>query len=188
MSILNALKFRSPSFEDLIRPHLKGMYYQAYRFLKDQSDAEDLVQDFTLRLYKNKANLHEIEHLRSWLYKGLYRQFLNFIRNNTHNPLNNRDNTEDNDVESSVYHEYSPELLTEQEMELSRVEDALAKLSQNHHHLIIMHDIEGFTLAEIAEIMDTPIGTLKSRLHRARANLKNKLVMEPISPNQCVKS
>jgi len=188
MSILNALKSRSPSFEDLIRPHLKGMYYQAYRFLKNQSDAEDLVQDFTLRLYKNKAKLHEIDHLRSWLYKGLYRQFLNYIRDNTHNPLNNRDDTEDNDLESSVHHDYSPELLTEQEMELSRVEDALDKLSQNHHHIIIMHDIEGFTLAEIAEIMDTPIGTLKSRLHRARANLKYKLVMEPISPNQCVKS
>jgi len=188
MSILNALKIRRPSFEDLIQPHLKGMYYQAYRLLKNQSDAEDLVQDFTLRLYKNKAKLHEVEHLQSWLYKGLYRQFLNFIRDNNNNPLNNRDDTEDNDLESSAYHGYSPELLTEQEMELSRVENALSELSQNHHHIIIMHDIEGFTLAEVAEIMDTPIGTLKSRLHRARANLKHKLVMEPLSPNQCVKS
>jgi len=188
MSILSTFKSRNTSFEDIIRPHLKEMYYQAFRLLKDQSDAEDLVQDFVLRLYKKQAKLHDIEHLRSWLYKGLYRQFLNFIRDNKNNPLNNVDDNEDDGVESFAGRSLSPELLTEQEMERQRVQVTLSELTPIHHHIILMHDIEGFTLVEIASILDCPLGTLKSRLHRARENLKDKLMMEPISKNQCVKS
>ena len=174
MGIFNGLKSWSKSFDALIRPHLKDMYYQAYRLLNNQSDAEDLVQDFVLKLYKNKPKLHEVEHLRSWLYKGLYRQFLNHIRNESRNPLNSRD-YEDDELDEVSHHNPSPELLTEREIEIEYVQKALTELSPNHREIIIMHDIEGFSMIEIGDFMDCPVGTVKSRLHRARENLKQQL-------------
>lgn len=188
MNIQNPFKTRKKSFEALIQPHLTPMYYQAYRLLHNQADAEDLVHDFVLRLYANNTKISNIENLRIWLYKGLYRQFLNHLRAKSRNPMGYLDDQESDEIETTYQHELSPEFLMHQDADINQANAALQTLPQHHHDIILMHDIEGFTLSEISNVLDCPVGTLKSRLHRARNSLKNHLMMEPFTQNQCVKS
>jgi len=188
MNILKGFKSRKSLFEKLIKHRLNELYSQAYRLLGNRTQAEDLVQDFVLRLYKNNIDLSKYDNLRAWLYKGLYRQFLNHLRTNNRTPFGYLDDEQSNAIDNTCLHHDSPEYIAELHSEVNQIQIALQKLNTDHRDLIIMHDIEGFTLPELVEIVAVPLGTLKSRLHRARNTLKNELNMEPYQQQRCVKN
>src|SRR5947208_16187330 len=73
-------------FEDLLRPQVEYLYRLAWRFTGSVADAEDLVQDLLLKLYPRTRELLDIEHLRPWLAKVLYRQYIDFVREQAHPP------------------------------------------------------------------------------------------------------
>jgi RNA polymerase sigma factor (sigma-70 family) len=168
------------AFESVIRPHLGPLYRLAYRLAGRREDAEDLVQDLLTKLYARRNEFGEVEHLRSWLMRILYRLFIDQRRQRMRSPLNLVPDAPANDGESILDRlvadeEHEPAAKTERDDRQRALLDAIAKLSEDHRRVLALHDIEGYTLEEMQEMIDCPIGTLKSRLHRARARLRELL-------------
>ena len=171
ISLFSRNRSDEASFEELVMPHVEGLYRLAYHYTQNNSDAEDLVQDLLIKVYKRAEELKNIEHLRPWLAKTLYHLFIDKKRQAGRQPVDNSDHYDPNDGETA--HLATPSSSGPQRQDLIRdIEYGLSLLSEDHRHLIVMHDIESYTLEELSEILDTPVGTLKSRLHRGRANLR----------------
>lgn len=168
------------SFTELIRPHLERMYRLAFRLTGNQADAQDLVQDVMLKLYPRSKQLVAIDKIAPWLGKVIYRQFVDNKRRYVVRSLHiveNSDYSAEPDRAAAV--QVSTEDLVEAEFDINRLESAVAKLSEDHRLIINLHDVEGYTISEIAEITGVPMGTLKSRRQRARERLQGLLSEGP---------
>jgi len=171
-------------FEELVAPHVEHLYRLAYRFTGARNDAEDLVQDLLVKLYPRCGELERVEALRPWLARALYHQFIDGVRRYHADPLRNSEDPE-------VLEEFAaPRANTEQEIATEQLRDrlvtALETLNPDQRALITLHDVEGYTLTELEGILDTPLGTLKSRLHRARARMRDQLGKDddPMEPSK----
>jgi len=170
---------RQKSFEKQIRPHLTTLYQYAYRLCGHPDDAEDLVQELLMSLYSKDIDLASLERAKTWLLKSLYHQFIDFTRRQKRNPSvpNYEDETDTiNQLEDA---DPNPIQAVERDRLGEKLENALNELPIEQKMLVLLHDVEGHTLVEIAEIMETPLGTLKSRLHRTRKTLRTVLQREP---------
>lgn len=191
MSLLNIFKAPSQNrFTDSIRPHLNRMYQQAYRLTQNQDDAEDLVQEVLLRLYEKKIDLKTIEKPASWLLRSLYNQFINNYRKKSRLPIDDKESDSDEIINTIANNQKSPHQLHQDEDSLHKLQSLISELNPDQQALIALHDIEGHSLSELSEIMDLPLGTLKSRLHRARSTLREQItenyqdISEPFSINR----
>ena len=170
------------SFTALVRPHLEPLYRFAYRLTQNREDAQDLVQDVLLKLHPQADKLAEIKSIAPWLNRVLYNQFVDNQRRYAQRRMRiveHRDYSADPDIAKAE--QASTEELVEGELTITRVQAALEQLSADHQLIINLHDVEGYTLAEIAEITGIPHGTLKSRRHRARTRLQVLLDEGPAS-------
>ena len=152
----------APSFETIMRPHMDRVYRLAFRLTANQADAEDLVQDLLIKLYPRRDELSSIENLSPWLGRVLYNLFVDFVRRHPHRRFKIVD-LENSEAETAV----SPDVV-----DITPLQSALTQLSDEHRLVILMHDAEGYKLEEIHRITGVALGTLKSRLHRARARLR----------------
>ncbi len=168
-------------FEILLRPYIPYLYQLAWRFTHTQADAEDLVQDLLCKLYPRQKELEKIENLRPWLAKVLYRQYVDKLRMQSRTPIDIADSDIDNE-ETDIPVSIKPD--QEQAQLIAQIERLLPQLNDDQRLLLILHDVEGYTLNEIQNITETPVGTLKSRLNRARKKLRE--LMEPSPENQRV--
>jgi len=165
-------------FERLLRPHLKQLYRVAYRFAGNASDAEDLVQDLMIKIYHRRDELEMVEKLRPWLVRVMYHLFIDNKRRHKRSPVHLAvDNaTDDSDngglLEQIACEAGGPQDETARHLHAGHLLRALRQLSEDHRMVLTLHDIEGYTLEEMTRIVDAPLGTLKSRLHRARARLR----------------
>ena len=163
-------------FEDLVRPHVDHLYRLAFRFTGSREDAEDLVQDLLVKLYPRRDELARVERLRPWLTRVLYRQFVDQNRKRGRLRLLDPagpDGEEGSDPFDRMASEApDPETETSATLARKRLETALEQLSRDQRAVVALHDMEGYTLVELAETLEVPTGTLKSRLHRARARLR----------------
>lgn len=158
-------------FEQLLEPHFDYLYRLAYRFCDNQDDAQDLVQELLIRLYPKTADLQQVEQLRPWLTKSLYYLFIDRIRAQSRNPTA----LADQELEPEMFPTHAsadPQISLDHEASLEQVAQAFSQLSEEHRSLITLHDMEGYTLPELQTMLDVPIGTLKSRLHRGRNRLQ----------------
>lgn len=166
----------SPVFEDLILPHIDHLYKVAYRFTGTVNDAEDLVQDLLVKLYPKVNEMTKVESLRPWLVRVMYRMWVDRLRHRNRSPVDHIGDCIDIENETK---ESSPEGRPEEDLQREklqyRVQHAIDQLSEQHRIILIFHDVEGYSLNEISEILDCATGTLKSRLHRARAHLRKLL-------------
>jgi len=179
------------NFEDLMRPQVEYLYRLAWRFTGSVADAEDLVQDVLLKLYPRTRELLEIDRLRPWLAKVLYRQYVDSIRQQARSPI--ADLAADGDAEGDPFDTLpatkdGPEEHAERSAWRERIIAALEQLSPEQRAVVAMHDIEGYKLEELETILETPLGTLKSRLHRARQQLRALLPVEPFFVGERVKA
>jgi RNA polymerase sigma-70 factor (ECF subfamily) len=167
-------------FERDVLPLLPSLYGAAMRMTRNPTDAEDLVQDTYLRAYRGFAGFKEGTNLKAWLYRILTNSFINTYRKKQREPQI-VDGPEDID-EWYLYDRLggrSVETSAENEV-LDQIPDAdvkaaLESLSENFRLAVLLADVEGFSYKEIAEIMDVPIGTVMSRLHRGRKALEKAL-------------
>ena len=166
-------------FDTLVTPHMSYLYRLAYRFCGNTHDAEDLVQDLLIKLYPRYQELYDIEKLAPWLARSLYNLFIDSTRKDKRNPLHGAGEVEELKEHSS--HQQEPDESLENAQLQQQLYKALAKLNLDQRALIGLHDMEGYTLQEIEKLINTPLGTLKSRLHRARQQLREQLSMEPFS-------
>lgn len=169
---------RSKRFEAAVRPHLDRLYRYARQLTQDSARAEDLVQSLLLKLYQREQRLEELDQAGSWLARALHNLYIDEVRRHTRTPLDIAD------VDESVLEAWpgdaqqTPDALAEQRFDRDRLNAAMAQLSPQHRAVLAWHDIEGYSLEELARDGDIALGTLKSRLHRARARMRA-LLMEP---------
>lgn len=171
-------------FDHLLREHVPALYRAAYRWTGAVDRAEDLVQELLVRLYPKLDELRGLDRIKPWALRVMYRIFVDQVRRERSSPVQfGSDPPDDNEEEAQELIDLSagPAELLEQELTQERVLAAWERLSEEHRVVLSMHDIEDYSLPELAQIMDVPLGTLKSRLHRARAKLKDLLATERIS-------
>jgi RNA polymerase sigma-70 factor (ECF subfamily) len=163
---------RRQEFEALVRPHLDGLYRRAYRFTGHSQDAEDLVQELLLRLYRGPQDLRRIKELRPWLLRALHNLFVDQWRHRGRTPWGHLHPAPWDELLANEAEGGNPEQ-DAHTVELRRqVLAALYRLSRKHRALLVLHDMEGRSLPELAELLHLPLGTLKSRLFRARRKLR----------------
>ena len=171
-----ALKER---FERDVLPLLPNLYSAALRLTRNPSDAEDLVQEAYLRAFRGFSGFEEGTNLRAWMYRILTNTFINTYRKKQREPVM----VQEDDLEDWYLYDKLGETGVEPSAEaevLRRMPDedvqrALEDLPEGFRLAVLLADVEGFAYKEIAEILDIPIGTVMSRLHRGRRALEKAL-------------
>lgn len=164
-------------FENLVGPHIDHMYRLSYRFTGSREDAEDLVQDLLVKLYPRHQEIETIEKLRPWLAQVLYRLFVDRTRQDKRSVLSVVEDSMEPDDQQDT--RAGTEELVAGALTQERLQESFAVLNEDQRALLALHDIEGYTLTELVDVLDTPLGTLKSRLNRSRAKLREYLSREP---------
>jgi RNA polymerase sigma-70 factor (ECF subfamily) len=183
----NASSAPAPAEQDLVDrfdrdvlPLLPSLYGAALRMTRNPADAEDLLQETTLRAYRGFASFQEGTNLKAWLYRILTNSFINTYRKKQREPKT-VDGPEDLD-EWFLYDRLGAENVARsaeedvlQNIPDADVKDALESIPENFRMAVLLADVEGFSYKEIAEITGVPIGTVMSRLHRGRKALEKAL-------------
>ena len=172
----NSDQNRSVTFERLLRPHLDRLYRFAYRLTGSKAEAEDLFQDVLVKLFDKLDDLVKVEEPGSWVSRVLYNHFIDNRRRFARQRLVSVDEGQlpPGGIEAMPGAD-NPERNSERLDDINRLDAALNELSEEHRIVVLLHDSEGYKLKEIQEFTGDPIGTLKSRLHRARARLRELL-------------
>jgi RNA polymerase sigma-70 factor, ECF subfamily len=167
-------------FERDVMPLMNGLYSSALRMTRNPTDAEDLVQETVLRAYRGFAGFQEGTNLKAWLYRILTNSFINTYRKKQREPVTVEgpddidewylyDRLGARSVEPSAESEVLEQLPDED------VQRALETLPEGFRMAVLLADVQGFSYKEIAEMLDIPIGTVMSRLHRGRKALEKAL-------------
>ena len=161
------------SFDTLLRPHLDRLYRLAYRLAGSKPEAEDLFQDVLLKAFARLDDLLAVTEPGSWLCRVMYNHFLDNRRRFARARLVSIEESQlpGRSVES-LPGDLDPVRDAERLDNIMRLNRALAALSDEHRLVVLLHDSEGYKLEEIHQITGVPVGTIKSRLHRARARLR----------------
>jgi len=162
-------------FEALLRPHLDVLYRLAYRFTGQSADAEDLVQELMIRLYRNPQDLSQIAVLRPWLVRALHNLFIDHWRHQRRTPFGHLHPEPWDELFVNSDNGETPEREAQADDRRRRVLKALYGLGKDHRALLVLHDVEGHELPELSEFLHVPLGTLKSRLFRARRKMRDAL-------------
>ena len=167
------------AFERLVRPHFDRLYRLAWRLAGQKSQAEDLFQELLIKAYGKLDELASIDEPGSWLARVMYNLFIDerrrFARQRLHTV---EEGVMPGDGIAGVSGDEDPVRDNERRERIEALDSALAQLSEEHRIVVLLHDTEGYKLKEIQELTGTPVGTIKSRLHRARARLREILVQD----------
>ena len=170
------------TFADEAMQYAPQLYSAALRMTRNQADAEDLVQDTYLRAYRSFETFEAATNLRAWLYRILTNAFINTYRSRQRRPAE----SDLADVEDMYLYRRIGSLETaaagmsaeEQFFDVftdDAVKQALEDLPENFRLPVLLADVQGFSYKEIAEMLDIPIGTVMSRLHRGRKAMQRAL-------------
>ncbi|MCX6170372.1 MAG: sigma-70 family RNA polymerase sigma factor [Ignavibacteriales bacterium] len=168
------LQKRYVEFEKEAIPHMDSIYNYALRMTGDEDDADDLVQETFMKAFRFFDKFEKGTNCKAWLFRIMKNSFINDYRKHTKEPnkvdyddvQNFYENIKSDEVESKHY-----ELDAFSDLLDDDVSKAIEKLPEDFRTVIILNDIEGFTYEEIADFVDIPVGTVRSRLHRARKML-----------------
>jgi RNA polymerase sigma-70 factor (ECF subfamily) len=165
-----------PSFEEVVVPHLDAAFNYARWLTRNDADAEDVVQDAFMRAFRFFSSLRG-DNARAWL--------LAIVRNTWYTRLGAASRLQhgkefDDAIRDRPVLDLDPEELLMQQQDVERVRRAVDALPENFREVIVLRELEGLSYKEIAAVVDTPIGTVMSRLARARERLLP-LLREPSS-------
>ena len=170
------------NFADDAMPLMASLYSAALRMTRNPADAEDLVQETYLKAYRAYERFEEGTNLKAWMYRILTNTYINAYRKKQRRP----DESDLDDVEDLYLYRRIGGLdgatlgrsAEDELMELfgeAEVKEAVEGLPDHYRLPVLLADVEGFAYKEIAEILDVPIGTVMSRLHRGRKQLQKRL-------------
>jgi len=165
-------------FDKEFFPHIEALFNFAFHLTYNESDSNDLVQDTFLKAYRFIDSYNEGTNAKAWLFKILKNGFINNYRKRAKRPtkVDYEDIVSYHDSDDASYVQYL-DLRHEifQGMLGDEVSGAINRLPVDFRTAVLLCDIEGFTYEEMSKIIDIPIGTVRSRLHRARNMLKDEL-------------
>ncbi len=166
-------------FNDEILPHLDALYNFALRLTSDPNDAEDLVQDSIVKAFRFFSSYEKGTNAKAWLFRILKNSYINSYRKKSSKPQEidydevasfyetiRAERTNSSDLEDKMFGELIDDDLTR----------ALEEIPEDFRTVVLLCDVEDFTYEEIANMLDVPIGTIRSRLHRGRNLLKAQLM------------
>ncbi|MFZ1731703.1 MAG: sigma-70 family RNA polymerase sigma factor [Bacteroidota bacterium] len=173
-----ALRKRHLDFEREALPHMDALYNFALRMTSDPDEADDLLQETFLKAYRFFDKFEQGTNCKAWLFRIMKNSFINIYRRTSKEPAK----VDYNDVED-FYHSIRAASADPNDLEQrifsnildDDVSSALESLPEDFRTVVILCDIEGFTYEEIADFVECPIGTVRSRLHRGRKMLRVKL-------------
>jgi RNA polymerase sigma-70 factor, ECF subfamily len=169
---------RRARFEAEVLPLLDRLYSAALRYTRDPTDAEDLVQETVAKAYRSFHQYRPGTNLKAWLYRVLHTTYISMYRKAQRRP---QESLQDEIDDFSFYDQLarsgtgSAEHEVLQALTADEIKQAMADLPETFRMAVYLADVEGFAYREIAEIMDTPVGTVMSRLHRGRKALQKAL-------------
>ena len=160
---------KQQAFNEEILPHLDALYNFALRLTTDPSDSEDLVQDTIVKAFRFFDSYEKGTNAKAWLFRILKNSFINNYRRNLKKPQEvdyeevaafyenvRAERTETTDLEHLIFRDKMDD----------RFSKALSKLPEDFRTVVLLCDVDGFTYEEISNMLDVPIGTIRSRLHR----------------------
>ncbi|MEX1010972.1 MAG: sigma-70 family RNA polymerase sigma factor [Balneolaceae bacterium] len=169
---------KQQDFHEEILPHLDALYNFALRLTTEPNDAEDLVQDSIVKAYRFFSSYEKGTNAKAWLFRILKNSYINNYRRKSKKPQEvdydevatfyetiRAERTESSDLEDKMFSQLIDDDLT----------NALEDLPEDFRTVVLLCDVEEFTYEEIANMLDVPIGTIRSRLHRGRNLLKVQL-------------
>jgi RNA polymerase sigma-70 factor (ECF subfamily) len=164
---------RHITFEKLVQPHFDRLWRLAFRLTGRKAEAEDLFQELLIKAYQMLDDLVAIDAPGPWLARVMYNLFIDeqrrFARRRVH--VVDEGFLPGEGLEGLAGSD-DPVRDNERIDQLKQLDAALGQLSDEHRIIVLLHDTEGYKLKEIQDLTGTPIGTMKSRLHRARARLR----------------
>ncbi|MGV0421413.1 RNA polymerase subunit sigma [Corynebacterium sp. HMSC06D04] len=167
-------------FEEQALPLLDQLYGGAMRLTRNPQDAEDLIQETYLKAYKNFGSFKQGTNLKAWLYRIMTNTYINSYRKAKRRPAeSSADDLSDFQLYTTAGHDStgleSAEVEALKLMPDSAISEAMNDLPEDYRMVVYYADVVGLAYKEIAEIMDTPLGTVMSRLHRGRKLLRGAL-------------
>lgn len=166
------------SFDQLVEAHYSAVYSAAYRMLNDPSSASDATQTAFIRAFEALASFRGASAFGTWLYRIVMNVCLDELRKRRHQPVSlvpdddEEDSLEERDIPDDSD---EPGLLAEQRERQGIVQEAISRLPEDYRAIIVLYDIRGFSYQEIGAMLDIPLGTVKSRLNRARNALRDEM-------------
>lgn len=170
---------KQKDFHEEIIPHLDALYNFGLRLTSDPNDAEDLVQDTIVKAYRFFSSYEKGTNAKAWLFRILKNSYINNYRKKSKKPQEvdydevatfyetiRAERTETSDLEDKMFRELIDDELS----------NALDNIPEDFRTVVLLCDVEDFTYEEIANMLDVPIGTIRSRLHRGRNLLKAELL------------
>lgn len=170
---------KQEDFNEEIIPHLDALYNFGLRLTSDPNDAEDLVQDTIVKAYRFFSSYEKGTNAKAWLFRILKNSYINNYRKKSKKPAEvdydevatfyetiRAERTETSDLEDKMFRELIDDELSQ----------ALDNIPEDFRTVVLLCDVEDFTYEEIANMLDVPIGTIRSRLHRGRNLLKAELM------------
>ncbi len=170
---------KQKDFNEEIIPHLDALYNFGLRLTSDPNDAEDLVQDSIVKAYRFFSSYEKGTNAKAWLFRILKNSYINNYRKRSKKPQEvdydevstfyetiRAERTDTSDLEDKMFRELIDDELS----------NALDNIPEDFRTVVLLCDVEDFTYEEIANMLDVPIGTIRSRLHRGRNLLKAELM------------
>ena len=177
--IAASLEGDTAAFGELVRRYQDRLYNTVYRLLDNADDAQDVVQDAFVNAYQSLEGFKGDSQFFTWLYRIAVNTAISLKRKQRVTLSINAGRNGEHGIEPLDGSEYSrPGQGLERAEEERRVQEALNRLSPEHRMVLILKDMEGQKYETMAEILQVPIGTIRSRLHRARAELRE--LLQPI--------
>jgi RNA polymerase sigma-70 factor, ECF subfamily len=168
------------AFEQLFQQYQRGIYNTIFQIVRSETDAADLTQDVFVRAYRALPRLQSPEAFTSWLYRIAINLSRNHLRDAARSRTESLEFGGSDEDEGGGQREIAdvtgdPALLVQSKDLGERVRQAIGTLSPDHRTVVTLHHLEGMPVEQIAAIMECSVGTVKSRLSRARDHLRRKL-------------
>ena len=167
------------SFERLIKAYQKMAYNVAYRIMGNEEDAKDMTQEALIKVYRNIKGFRMDSSFSTWLYRIVMNTCKDELRKkkmkviSIDQPIQTGDGQMQMEIEDTSLH--PDEILVSKETQ-TEVHDALQEVSEKNRVVVVLRDIKGFSYSEISDVLEVPVGTIKSRINRGRQELKSILM------------
>src|SRR6266699_4945314 len=181
MFVLRLKANEDAAYDELVRTYSSSIFHVAYRMLGDSAEASDVVQEIFLKVFRNIGGFKGEAALKTWIFRIAFSEILNRLRwwkrRRRFATVSLDDSPNGSGSGRSVAASSpTPEQALQSKEQETSIQQALGRLSREHRSIIVLRDIEGFSYNEIADVLGVSIGTVKSRLARARGDLKKTLM------------